>query len=295
MARPTLTELAGAGAHFGHHRSLTFPKSKKFVYEVRKGIALINLDETQKQMDIAQKVISEYLKNGKSILFVGTRRSARHLVEAAAESINVYHVTERWFGGFLTNFATFQMDIKKMNELETLLSGETKKISKKERLVMQRKLDRFKRFLSGVNTLRTLPDLMVVASVNQDKIAIAEATKLGIPVIGITDTDTNPEVVDYPIPANDDSPASIRIIFDYLTQGAPVKVEKPKEEAKVEKKVEVAEVVEAVEEPKKAKKAVAKPKAVKETKEEVKVEKKPVAKAKVAETKAKTTKTKKGE
>ena len=288
METPSLIELAKAGVHFGHHRSITYPKAKRFVFEVRKGIALINLEETVNQMILANKVLEEYLENGKTVLFVGTRRSVRHIIQEAAEKIGASFITERWFGGFLTNFATFQADIKKMNELESFLETGADKYSKKERLIFARKLTRFKRFLSGVTNLKALPDLIVVASINQDKIAVEECRKIGIPVIGLTDTDTNPENVDYAIPANDDSPASVKLIFDFLSdiKVKPAVVETAK---KVEEKAETKEAKPKVvkKEIKEEKKEV---KVVKETKKVEKVEKKPVAKAK-----AKTTKTKKGE
>lgn len=239
MAVPTLLELAEAGAHFGHHRSLTFPKAKEFVYMIKSNVALINLEQTQEAISAAQSMLAEYRAANKNILFVGTKRSVRNSLKEVAESIGASYITERWFGGTLTNFETILANIKKMNELEEFLSDDKSgKLTKKERLRHQNQLNRYHRFLGGLKTLKRMPDLIVLASATEDKIAIDEATQLHIPIIAITDTDMNPDRITCPIPANDDAPKAVDLILRSIVE-APTKkaASKPakEEEAVAEK------------------------------------------------------------
>lgn len=223
MAVPTLIELAEAGAHFGHHRSLTFPKAKEFVYMIKNNVALINLEQTQDAISAAQSMLAEYRAANKNILFVGTKRSVRNSLKEVAESIGASYITERWFGGTLTNFETILANIKKMNELEEFLSEDkSSKLTKKERLRHQNQLNRYHRFLGGLKTLKRMPDLIVLASATEDKIAIDEATQLHIPIIAITDTDMNPDRITCPIPANDDAPKAVDLILRSIVE-APTK------------------------------------------------------------------------
>lgn len=234
MAVPTLLELAEAGAHFGHHRSLTFPKAKDFVYMIKSNVALINLERTQEAISTAQQMLSDYRAANKSILFVGTKRSVRNSLKEVAESVNASYITERWFGGTLTNFETILGNIKKMNELdEYLISDKSKKLTKKERLRQQSQLNRYHRFLGGLKDVKKMPDLIVLASATEDKIAIDEATQLHIPIIAITDTDMNPDRITCPIPANDDAPKAVDLILHAIVE-APIKKTEVKTE-KVEK------------------------------------------------------------
>lgn len=278
---PTLLELAEAGVHFGHHQSLTFPKARDNIFMVKNNISLINLEKTQVALEKLIKIYSTFSDDKSRILVVGTKRSVRDVVCEIALANGLPYVTERWFGGTLTNFATVSGSLKKMNELrEYLASDEIKKISKKDRLVLARKLKRYERFLGGMKDLSGMPKLLIVASATEDKIAVEEANQMGLKVIAITDTDVNPEKVDYAIPANDDAPKSVAIILKTLFQsGLTVKEEKPAEEVeapKTEKKVKtavakkVAVKAEKVEKPK-AEKKVAKPKAEKATKTTKKV------------------------
>lgn len=235
MAIPTLLELAEAGAHFGHHRSLTFPKAKEFVYMIKSNVALINLEQTQEAISTAQQMLSDYRAANKSILFVGTKRSVRNSLKEVAESIEASYITERWFGGTLTNFETILANIKKMNELEEFLGNEKgQKLTKKERLRNQNQLNRYHRFLGGLKNLKRMPDLIVLASATEDKIAIDEATQLHIPIIAITDTDMNPDRINCPIPANDDAPKAVDLILRAIVE-APSKKSAAKAEATEEK------------------------------------------------------------
>ncbi|HUD20999.1 MAG TPA: 30S ribosomal protein S2 [Candidatus Saccharimonadales bacterium] len=261
MAMPTLLELADSGAHFGHHRSLIYPKARKFIYTVQQNVAIINLEETQKSLEQAQNVLHKYLNENKVVLFVGTKRAVRETIKEVAESVNSPYIVERWFGGTLTNFQTIISSIKRMKDLEDYLnSDKAAKLSKKDRLKNQAKLDHYHRFLGGLINLKQMPDLIVLASASDDKIAIAEANQLNIPIIAITDTDMNPDKIAYPIPANDDAAKAMNLILRAL-------VEKPadKEKTKNQKlKTEVAE--EAATEAKPVKKAAKKAEAASKTK-----------------------------
>jgi len=217
MSVPSLVELAESGAHFGHHKSLTFPKTKDFVYSIKNNVALINLEKTQEALEKAQEVFQKAVKEGKPVLFVGTRRAVRGITKEVAEAVDCHYITERWFGGMLTNFSTMLESIKRMNKLEEYLSGdESKKLSKKERIVQSNKLERIKRFMGGVKDLKEIPSLIILASASEDKIAVQEANQVGVPVISISDTDMNPEFVTYPIPANDDAPKAVELILNTI-------------------------------------------------------------------------------
>ena len=232
MAIPTLLELAQAGAHFGHHRSSISPKAKRFIYTIKRAVALIDLEETQKRLLEAQKVLNDYLREGKTVLFVGTKRSLRGIIRTIAESVDAPYVNDRWLGGFLTNFSSFRQNLERVSALEEQLSsGSAKVMSKSEKLRISAKLQRAQRFLEGVRQLKERPDLLVLASASQDKIALSEARQIGIPVIAIADTDVNPELITYPIPANDDAPKAIELILNCLISPA-LSPSKTKEGAK---------------------------------------------------------------
>ncbi|QQG49921.1 MAG: 30S ribosomal protein S2 [Candidatus Berkelbacteria bacterium] len=255
MAMPTILELAQAGAHYGHHRSLTFPKAKNFIYMTKNNVSLINLEETLNRLEIAQKLLTEYRAEDRPILFVGTKRSIRSIVKEAAESIQAPYMVERWYGGFLTNFGNFSAQFKKMRELEEFIASEKgQKLDKKQRAKHQAKLDHYQRFLGGAASLKAMPELLIIGSATEDRIALGEARRLNIPVIAITDTDVNPDSVDYPIPANDDAPRAIEMVLKALVE-TPVK--KVEAKSKVEGEPTKEKPKKAV---KKAVKATAKPK-----------------------------------
>lgn len=227
---PTLVDLAEAGAHYGHHRSLTFPKAKGFVFMTKNNVSLINLEETLKGLEAAHTLLGEYLDKNKPVLFVGSKRSIRDIVKQAAEAIDAHYVVERWYGGFLTNFPNFATQIKKIGEMEEFLKSEkASRLDKKERARHQKRYDHAMRFLGGVANLKSMPELIVIGSATEDKIAISEARRMNIPIIAITDTDVNPSNIDYPIPANDDAPRAVELIMQSLV-GAPAKASKKEAE-----------------------------------------------------------------
>lgn len=261
MAIPSLVELAESGAHFGHHRSLTFPKAKSFIYMVKSNVALIDLEQTQTAIEEAQKTIADYKQKNKSIMFVGTKRSVRGVVQEVAESLGASYITERWFGGMLTNFSTIKENIKRMNELEEFLAtDEAAKLSKKDRLNRERHLHRYQRFLKGIANLKDMPDLIILASASDDAIAIEEAEQLDIPIMAITDTDMNPTRITFPIPANDDAPKAIELILRSIVEVPGAKKTATKV-VEVEAEAEVEEV--AAEKPVKVTKTAVKKTAAK--------------------------------
>lgn len=219
MAMPTLLELVESGAHFGHNRSLTYPKAKNFVFTTKNGISLIDLEKTQAAISMAQELLWQCISDNQTVLFVGTKNSVRTIVQEVAESLNLPYITERWFGGTLTNFETIIGNIKKMNELEAYLQDDkSKTLSKKERLHQESKLAHYHRFLGGLAALKKMPDLIILASASADKVAITEANQIGIPIIAICDTDVNPGRVTVPIPANDDAPKAVRLILQTIAE-----------------------------------------------------------------------------
>lgn len=268
MPVPTLLELAESGAHFGHHKSMVYPKAQGYIYSIKNNVALINLEQTQGAITRAQKVISGALASNQTVLFVGTKRSTREATKAVAESVNSPYITERWYGGTLTNFSTMLGNIKKMNEIEAFLNTDAAaKLTKKDRLVKENQFKRLHRFLGGLAKVTKLPDLIVLATASSDTIAIQEANQLGIPVLAITDTDINPAKITYPIPANDDAPRAVELILRSIVEMPNAKTQPASEEAT--EKAETAELAE--EKPKKVVKAKAEAKR--------KAEKKPAKKA----------------
>ena len=231
--------LSWTEPHFGHRRSLVSPRSKSFIFAIKNSVALINLEETQRYLSQAQKVIAKYRAENKAILFVGTKRAARNIVKTSAESIGAAYINERWFGGFLTNFSGILENIRRIDEREEYLaSDESKNLSKAERLREQNKLNKSLRFLQGVRSLKAAPDLLVLASASEDAVAIKEANQLNVPIIAIVDTDIDPQKITYPIPANDDAPAAVELILRSLVSKTEETV-KPKTPAV---KLELAEV-----------------------------------------------------
>jgi len=250
MALPTLIELAESGAHYGHHPSFVYPKAKRFVYGIRQNVALIDLEKTLERLTEAQKVIAQNRAEGKTVLFVGTRRGVKEIVKKVAEEVGEPYVTERWLGGFLTNFESIHENIKKMNELDEYLAGDQSKgLSKIDRLRATNKLARYHRFLAGVTKLNAKPGLMVMASASEDKIALLEANMQGIPVIAICDTDTNPDKITYPIPDNDDAAKAVELILQALVS-MPVKEKKVQEEKKKAENAPQSSVEEKIKEEK---------------------------------------------
>ena len=218
MNIPNNEELLKAGVHFGHMKKKWNPKMQPYIFMERKGIHIIDLNRTLDSMETAADALRGIARSGKKIMFVATKKQARDIVSNAAKSVDMPYVTDRWLGGMMTNFATVRRSVKKMQNIDRMLSdGSYSNITKKERLTLGRERDKIRKVLGGVEELNRLPAALFIVDIVHEHLAVAESNKLGITTIGMADTNSNPGVVDYPIPANDDSSRSIEIITNYLT------------------------------------------------------------------------------
>ncbi len=211
----SISDLFNAKVHFGHLKRFVSPKMFKYIHSVNNKISIINLDLTLQLLNRSLDFVSNVIKNDGVILFVGTKKQARKLVKEYAESVNMPYVNFRWLGGLLTNYKTIKNSIDKLKELELTLSDSgDKKFTKKELLILNRKLNKLKLNLDGIRNMTKLPDALFIIDVNYEIIALLEANRLSIPVIGIVDTNSNPDNVDYLIPGNDDSADSIKYYLE---------------------------------------------------------------------------------
>ncbi len=219
MQKPTYKELLEAGCHFGHMRKKWNPKMTPYIFMEHKGVHIIDLNRTAECLERAAQAMKILAKNGKKILFVATKKQAREIVQKAAESVDMPYVTERWLGGMMTNFMTIRKSIKKMQAIERMLADTTlTSITKKERLTLAREHAKLSKQLGGVANLNRLPSAVYIVDIHHEHIALAEARKLGIKTIGIVDTNSDPTLVDYPVPSNDDASKAIAFITNYLTE-----------------------------------------------------------------------------
>lgn len=217
MERIDQKELLKAGVHFGHLKRKWNPKMLQYIFMEKKGIHLIDLNKTSDKMLEAAAAMRQIAESGRKIMFVATKKQAKNAVKEIAESVNMPYVTERWLGGMLTNFGTIKKSIKKMQSIEKMLEDTTAtSLTKKERLMLTRQKDKLNAVLGGIEQLNRLPSAIFVVDINHEHIAIKEAKKLGIRTFGMVDTNSNPGLVDFAIPANDDASKSIEIITTYL-------------------------------------------------------------------------------
>jgi small subunit ribosomal protein S2 len=222
----TMKELLEAGVHFGHQVRRWNPKMKEYIFGERNGIYIIDLQKTQKMFREALQYVSNMVAEdrGKTVLFVGTKRQAQDAVREEAERSGQYYVNQRWLGGLLTNFQTVQKSIKRLKDLDVMQTdGRYEKLTKKERIKLDRERQSLEKVLSGIKSMSRLPDLVFVIDVRKEEIAVAEANKLGIPVIAVVDTNCSPEGIDYVIPGNDDALRAVRLfaarIADAVLEG----------------------------------------------------------------------------
>lgn len=225
MPRIELTDLLNAGAHFGHLTRRWNPKMKPFIFMERNGIHIIDLKKTQELLESACNGLSNIVSEGKKVLFVGTKSQASQVIEKEAKRCGAFYVSKRWLGGMLTNFATIRKSVKRLQNIEKMeTDGTYDKITKKEALVLDREKEKLQEVLSGVVDMTRLPGALYVVDIKKEEIAVKEAKKLGIPVFAIIDTNCDPTMVDFPIPANDDAIKSIqaitKIIADAVLEGA---------------------------------------------------------------------------
>ncbi|MEW6129355.1 MAG: 30S ribosomal protein S2 [Acidobacteriota bacterium] len=235
-----MKELLEAGVHFGHQVRRWNPKMKEYIFGERNGIYIIDLQKTQKLFKDAVKFVSQIAMDGKSFMFVGTKRQAQDAVEEEAKRCNQYYVNQRWLGGLLTNFQTVQKSIQKMKDIEAMREdGRYDSITKKERLQYDREHESLSKNLSGIRDMKRLPDVIFIIDSNKEEIAVAEANKLGIPVVAIVDTNCNPDGIDYIVPGNDDALRAVRLfaskMADAIIEGQQIAKEGaadvPEEEA----------------------------------------------------------------
>jgi len=213
----SLEQLIEAGAHFGHLRSKWNPAMAPYIYGEKNGTHIIDLNKTIVKLEEAANALKQIAKSGKIILFVATKKQAKDIVAAKASEIGMPYVTERWLGGMLTNFATIRRSVRRMNQIEKMLTdGTLDKVSKKERLTFNREKDKLKLYFGSIANLNKLPSAIFVVDIIKEHIAVAEAKKLNIPTFAIVDTNANPNEVEFPIPANDDATTSISLIVDYI-------------------------------------------------------------------------------
>jgi small subunit ribosomal protein S2 len=218
MIDPRIKLLLEAGVHFGHQTRRWNPKMKPFIFTSRNGIYIIDLKKTLSAIDAAKRKIAEVVANGKSVMFVGTKKQAQVVIKEEAERAGAFFVTERWLGGMLTNFHTIRGGIKRLKEIEKMKEdGTIEKYTKKEALSMERERERLHKVLGGIKEMNTLPGLIFIIDSKKEKIAVAEASKLNIPIVAIIDTNADPDLIDFPIAANDDSIKSIRTITRELS------------------------------------------------------------------------------
>jgi len=215
MADVTMRQMLEAGVHFGHQTRYWNPKMAPYIFGERGKIHIINLERTMPLFGDALNFIGSLVANGGTMLFVGTKRSAQSIIRENAERCGMPYVNHRWLGGMLTNYKTVRASIKRLKELEAMSSdGSFDRISKKEALMLTRELEKLERSLGGIKDMRGIPDAMFVVDVGHEKIAISEARKLGVPVIGIVDTNNSLEGIDYVIPGNDDAIRAIKLYVE---------------------------------------------------------------------------------
>ncbi|MGV3559774.1 30S ribosomal protein S2 [Larkinella arboricola] len=214
MAQVEYKDLLDAGVHFGHLTRKWDPRMAPYIFMEKNGIHIIDLNKTLASIDEAAAAIKGIVRSGRKVMFVATKKQAQEIVTEEARRLKMPYVTDRWLGGMLTNFATIRKSLKKMQGIEKMMKDETtyKSLAKRERLTVTREKDKLERVLGGVADLTRLPAALFIVDVKREHIAVAEAKRLGIPVFAMCDTNSNPDEVDFPIPANDDAYKSIRLI-----------------------------------------------------------------------------------
>ena len=213
MSVVSMKQLLEAGVHFGHQTRRWNPKMARFIFTERNGIYIIDLQKTVQKVDEAYEFVRDLAAKGESVLFVGTKKQAQNSIREEAERCNQFYVNERWLGGMLTNFRTIQTRIARLKELEAMFEdGTVEQYTKKEAMLMQRELQKLEKNLGGIKDMKKLPGAIFVVDSKKEEIAVKEARKLGIPVIATVDTNCDPDVIDFPIPANDDAIRAVKLL-----------------------------------------------------------------------------------
>ena len=255
MARTSYEALLEAGCHFGHLKRKWNPAMSPYIFMERNGIHIIDLNKTMVKLDEACEAIKQIAKSGKKVLFVATKKQAKDVVANSVKNLNMPYVTERWPGGMLTNFATIRKAVKKMSSIDKMATdGTFDNISKKEKLQITRERAKLEKNLGSISDLTRLPAALFIVDIFKEHIAVAEAKRLNIPTFGIVDTNSDPSLVDYAIPANDDATKSIQLIMDIVSKAVEEglserKVDKDKDDADAEGAAEGRTAAEATETP----------------------------------------------
>lgn len=217
MAVVAMKQLLEAGVHFGHQTRRWDPKMAEYIFQARNGIHIIDLQKTSKKLDEAYAFVKEQAEEGKTILFVGTKKQAQECIKEAALKCNMYYIDQRWLGGMLTNFDTIRKRIDRLRELETMQEdGTFDVLPKKEVIVLKKEMEKLEKNLGGIKDMTELPGVLFIVDPKKERIAILEAKKLNIPIVGLIDTNCNPEDVDYAIPGNDDAIRAVKLIADVM-------------------------------------------------------------------------------
>ncbi|HEX6731264.1 MAG TPA: 30S ribosomal protein S2 [Pyrinomonadaceae bacterium] len=259
MVSVTMKELLEAGVHFGHQVRRWNPKMKEYIFGERNGIYIIDLQKTQRMFREAIGFVTGLIAEdkGRTVLFVGTKRQAQDAIREEAEKCGQYYVNQRWLGGLLTNFQTVQKSIKRLKDLEAMQTdGRYEKLTKKERIKLDRERESLNKNLSGIKAMSRLPDVVFIIDVKKEEIAVAEANRLGIPIVAVVDTNCSPDGIDYVIPGNDDALRAVRLFASRIsdaivegnqiaTEGGVVAAEPTEEAGEVKEEAEEAADVQA--------------------------------------------------
>ena len=217
MAVVAMKQLLEAGVHFGHQTRRWDPKMAEYIFQARNGIHIIDLQKTSKKIDEAYEFLRSQAEEGKKVLFVGTKKQAQECIKEAAEKCGMYYVDQRWLGGMLTNFKTIKARVQRLKDIEAMQEdGTFDVLPKKEVIELKKEMEKLQANLGGIKEMEEIPDVLFIVDPKKEYNAISEAKKLNIPVVGIVDTNCNPEVLDYPIPGNDDAIRSVKLITDAM-------------------------------------------------------------------------------
>lgn len=248
----TMKDLLECGVHFGHQTRRWNPKMKKFIFGVRKNIHIIDLQKTLRYFKYTYNVVRDAAAEGKTVLFVGTKKQASQMIKEHASRANCPYVNYRWLGGMLTNFKTVRQSIRKLEIIEDMIkSGQINLLTKKEALILNRKKEKLENYIGGIRHMKSVPDMIFVLDAQKEKIAVAEANRLHIPVVAALDTNCDPDLITYPIPGNDDAIRAIELfckeMADAIIEGRSAN-DKAEEAVEEVTEAEVAEVVAEVKE-----------------------------------------------
>jgi small subunit ribosomal protein S2 len=257
MPQTTMKELLEAGVHFGHQSKRWNPKMKQYIFTARNNVHVIDLAKTAPMLQQAYEFVRDTVANGGNIIFVGSKKQARHIITEEAKRVDVMYITERWLGGLLTNFDSIKKSLRKLEHLKTQRdAGELKKYTKKEQALIDHEINRLQRLLGGVEGLKQLPNALFIIDPHKEDIAVLEAVQMNIPVVAVVDTNCDPSKIAYPIPGNDDALKSIKLFVSRIAEAVEegkalakdkaAKAEAAAEEKKAARAAEKPEVAEAV-------------------------------------------------